>query len=372
MKEKIICITGGHQTPAIAVIEAIRTSHIQWNIVWIGRKYAFEGSRVVAPEYALIRSMNIPFESLTSGRVDRSKGIYGLFSLFKIPLSIWQSVRILQKIKPDLVVSFGGYIAFPVAVAAYIMHIPIITHEQTHAFGLANIVIAKIAQKVCVSYPETLAMVSKQKGVLTGLPIRSGIFSPPTRPSFTIPKEQVPILYITGGYTGAQSLNEKIYPVIAKLVKDMVVVHQTGDISFQKAQTVKTNLKAEGGRYIIAPFFSVSDVSWMYAHADVVAGRSGANTVAEISAFQKKAVFVPLPWAGGSEQTANALYYQKSGNAVIIKQENVTAASLTKAIYELIKKPKNKVQYGRVPQQDGALNMVREIDTLLSLQNSTA
>jgi UDP-N-acetylglucosamine--N-acetylmuramyl-(pentapeptide) pyrophosphoryl-undecaprenol N-acetylglucosamine transferase len=366
MKEKTICITGGHQTPGIAVIEAIRTSHPQWNIVWIGRRYAFEGSRVIAPEYALIRSMNIPFEDLNTGRVDRSKGIYGLFSLFKIPLSIWQSVRIFQKIKPDLVVSFGGYIAFPVAVAAYIMHIPIITHEQTHAFGLANTVIAKIAQKVCVSYPETLALVSKQKGVLTGLPIRSGIFAPPSYPSFTIPKEQVPILYITGGSTGAQSLNEKIFPMIAELVKEMVVVHQTGDISFQKAQSIKTNLRAEGGRYIIAPFFSVSDVSWMYTHADVVVGRSGANTVAEISAFQKKAVFVPLPWAGGNEQTTNAREYQKTGNAVIIKQENVTAASFTKAVDELLKTSKNHVQQNVVPQSEGAVNVVKEIDTLLS------
>jgi len=367
MKEKIICITGGHQTPAIAVIEEIKKIHPFWSIVWIGRKYAFEGSRVISPEYTLIRSMDIPFESLTTGRVDRSRGIYNLFLFLKILPGIWKSVRILWKIKPDLVVSFGGYIAFPVAIAAYIMHIPIITHEQTHTFGLANTVIVKIAQKVCASYPETLALVSKQKGVLTGLPIRSGIFSPPSCPSFPISKEKVPIIYVTGGSTGAQSLNEIIFPIIAKLVKDMVVVHQTGDISFQKAQSIKTNLKVENGRYIIAPFFSVSDVSWIYSHADVVVGRSGANTVAEISAYQLKAIFIPLPWAGGNEQTANALYYQKTGNGTVINQKDVTNAILTKVIYELVKTPKNIVQYDRVLQRDGALNMVREIDTLLSL-----
>jgi len=365
MKEKTIIVTGGHQGPAIAVIEEIRKKYPSWHIVWIGRKYSFEGSRVVSPEYELVRSMDIPFESLTTGRLDRSMSAQSFFSFLKIPLGIMQSVRMLRDRQPDCIVSFGGYIAVPVCLAAYLLHIPVITHEQTHALGLANSMIARIARKICVTYPETLSVVPGGKGVLTGLPIRSRIFSPPVRPSFAVPNDPLPILYVTGGSTGAKTLNEKMYAVIPRFIKDMILIHQTGDSSFSEAKILKESLGDHAGRYIIAPFFDVSDIAWIYVHADVVVGRSGANTVAEVSAFRKKAVFIPLPWSGGNEQMVNARHYQKTGNGILLKQADATKASLTDAVYTLLARRKHESQ-GDIPRSDGAANMVKEIDSLLS------
>jgi UDP-N-acetylglucosamine--N-acetylmuramyl-(pentapeptide) pyrophosphoryl-undecaprenol N-acetylglucosamine transferase len=368
MDTKTIVVTGGHQTPALAVIEEIQKTHPSWRIVWIGRKYVFEKDRVVSQEYSLVKSLAIQFEELVTGRFDRSGSVTGLGSLLKLPGGIVQALRILKKVQPDCVVSFGGYIALPVAFAASFLHIPVLTHEQTHALGLANRWIARISKKVFVSYPETLTSVPDKKGILTGLPIRSGIFSPSSSPSFSLPKEALPILYITGGSTGAQTLNDIIFPAVPQLLQTMIVIHQTGDGSFTKAKEIKDRLGTFDGRYIIAPFFHVQDIAWIYRHASIVLGRSGANTVAELSAFQKKAVFVPLPWSAGNEQYENARYFQKTGTALIIKQQDLNPASLSQAIEEMLQKPDpfetNTVSF----ESHAANNVTKEIDNLLSFQ----
>jgi len=366
MNNPVICITGGHQTPAIAVIEAVQKSHPQWKVVWVGRKYAFEGNHTLSPEYTLVRSMNIQFESLTTGRVQRNLSVQTFLSFFKIPFGIIQSVFILKRIHPNLIVSFGGYIAFPVSLAAFFLHIPIITHEQTHSLGLTNAFIAKIAQKVCVTYPETLSGISKNKGVLTGLPIRAGMFFPPSHPSFFVPKTPMPILYITGGSTGAVSMNDILFPVIPQLVKDMIVIHQTGAVSFPKASIVKSKLLEKSMRYIIKPFFEIQDMAWIYRHADVVMGRSGANTVAEIAAFGKKALFIPLPWSGGQEQQKNAEYYQEHGTARILDQNTVNSDSVVRAIQAMTRMENQSIKSSKASSLQGAAALVSEIEYLLS------
>lgn len=366
MDTKTIVITGGHQTPALAVIEELQKIHPLWRIVWVGRTYAFEKDRVVSPEYTLLQSLKIPFEELTTGRLDRSSGIMGIRSIMKLFRGIINAIRILKKVQPDCVLSFGGYIALPVAIASFILHIPVLTHEQTHAVGLANRLIARISKKILVSYPETLALVPKTKGILTGLPLRSGVFSKPMSPSFIVPKETLPILYITGGSTGAQTLNDRIFPAIPQLVQTMTVIHQTGDLSFAKANETKRHLGPLAGRYILSPFFTVRDIAWIYQHATLVLGRSGANTVAELAAYKKRAVFVPLPWSGGDEQYDNARYFQKTGKAVILKQEDVNTQSLSHAINTMLQRSDSSDKK-RVPIQSHAVkNVIKELEDLLS------
>ncbi|KKS90348.1 MAG: hypothetical protein UV63_C0002G0036 [Microgenomates group bacterium GW2011_GWC1_43_11] len=366
MGNPTILITGGHYTPALAVIEEMQEIHPTWKILWVGRKYAFEGSRVPSSEYTWIRLMGIPFINLTTGRLQRSFSVYTIPSLLRFPIGIMQSLGILWKYKPSLIVSFGGYIALPVAIGAFVFGIPVITHEQTHALGLANSIIARIAKKICVTFPETLSLFPKKKGVLTGLPIRSQLFAPPRAPTFGIPKETLPILYITGGSTGARSLNDKLFPIIPKLLNTMMVIHQTGDVSSQKADGVKKQLKEKTNRYIIAPFFDVKDISWIYQNADVVVGRAGANTVAEVSALNKRAIFIPLPWAGGNEQMKNAEQYQSTGNAIVIKQDAVTDVSVIQAVNTLLGRVKTSSLFSAKNKNTGTSNMVRVIESLLS------
>jgi len=365
MKNRTVLFCGGHQTPAIAVIEYMRKLYPTWNIIWVGRAYAFEGKSVASSEYSLITSMHIPFVPLTTGRINRGLNMRNVRSFFKIPIGIVQSFRIIRKYKPDCVVSFGGYIAFPVALAAYLHRIPVIIHEQTHTLGLSNAFIANLAAKVCVTYPETLNSIKKGKGVVTGLPIRSGIFYPPQNPSFSVKDSTIPLLYITGGSTGAQSLNDILFTFIPELVRDYVVIHQTGTLSYEKALQVKNTLGTYAKRYIISPFFQVSDVAWIYDQAALIIGRSGANTVAEVSTLQKKALFVPLPWAGNNEQEKNARWYKETGTAEIVLQKELTHETFFYALHTVLDGSEKKGPK-RALQVDGAKNMVLEIDALMS------
>jgi len=119
------------------------------------------------------------------------------------------------------------------------------------------------------------------------------------------------------------------------VIDSWTIIHQTGEVSFDRANEYKKNLGEKGDRYIIQPFFDISDLSWIYAHAEIILGRSGANTVAELSALHKKAIFVPLPWAGGDEQKMNADRYALTGNAMVIEQKHVSEQSLNQAIETL-------------------------------------
>lgn len=133
-------------TPAQAVIDVLQKKYPSWNIVWVGRKYAFEGTKTQSAEYTYIVRLGIPFVSLTTGRLQRKFSRYTIPSLLKIPIGIIQSILILKKYRPTLVLSFGGYIGLPVALAAYILRIPVLTHEQTHHIGMSNKIIGSIAK----------------------------------------------------------------------------------------------------------------------------------------------------------------------------------------------------------------------------------
>ena len=367
MKDTTILITGGHATPGIAVVEELKKTHPSWKVVWVGRKYAMEGSRAQSGEYQLVSAMDILFINLTTGRLQRRISFYTIPSLLKFPIGILESFQILKKYNPELVVSFGGYIALPIALAAYALGIPILTHEQTHKPGLANAIIGFFAKKICVTFPETLSFVPPKKAVVTGLPIRSEILKPGLHPSFPTPEENIPIVYMTGGSTGAQSLNEKLFPIIPTLVKDMIIIHQTGEASFEKAKKIQKELGVGKSRYIIAPFFQTRDVGWIYHHAAVVVGRSGANTVFEVSALNKPAIFIPLPWAGGDEQTKNAHWLASKGNAIVIQQDTLTIDAFRKALTQLLQQGENISQSSDIVMDKGAVNVVQEIETCLQL-----
>lgn len=327
-----ILITGGHATTALAVIEEIRIEHKDWAIVFIGRKYAFEGDRNISEEYRLVTERAIPFLALTTGRFARSLSFTTLASLLKIPWGFVQSVVYLIRNKPSVVVSFGGYIAFPVVISAWIFRIPVLTHEQSHRAGLANRVIAFFSDMICVSHKETVGDFPKRKTRYTGLPVRRGVYKVPHKPSFPVPENTV-LIYVTGGITGAQSMNEIVFACIPTLAKEYTVIHQTGRHSFELARVIKNRLpNALRERYIAKTYMSEQDVAWVYRHAHIVIGRSGANTVGEIAALGIVAILIPLPWSPGDEQRVNALQLFTSGSAIVLDQNKLTPDRLKVAI----------------------------------------
>lgn len=306
MKEPIICITGGHLTPALAVIEEIRRQSLPWNIVFIGRSNAFEDGKSPTQEERLVQALSVPFHALTTGRRGHS--------MVKVPIGFFQALGYLLRYRPKIVLSFGGYIALPVVFAAWMVRIPVITHEQTDDLGLANRIIARFARRVIFSRE-------------SGVPIRRGLFDPPKHPTFPI-DAGLPFIYITGGSTGAVSLNAFVYPNIEELTRRYCVLHQVGTTSMEEALRAKEGLpKDRRSRYIVASYLDTADISWIYHHALLLIGRSGANTVAEVSAFGLPALFIPLPWAAGDEQSLNASRLEKSGTALVVNQRTLTPAS---------------------------------------------
>jgi len=331
-----VVITGGHITPALAVIQHIKKQYSHIKISVIGRKHALEGSKVLSEEYNLLEKYSVPFYPIITGRLQRYFGFQAIGSMIKIPFGFLQSFFILLKLRPSVVLSFGGYVALPVSYAAKILGIPICTHEQGSVPGIANEWIAKIANVVCVTFEETKNAYKGKNVIVTGLPLRDEIVHPPTMPSFHIPNQEKPIIYITGGSTGAVSMNDIVFSIIPEIVKGYTVIHQVGRISIEAAKNVKKALPSSlQEEYIVSPYFDTPDVGWILKNCTLVVSRAGANTISEIAYYHKPNILIPIPWAGDKEQVKNASIMEKYSLSLVIPQTDLTAQRLINALHDI-------------------------------------
>lgn len=357
MKQPIICITGGHLTPAIAIIEEIKRQRLPWEMIFIGRRHAFEGGGSPAHEERLVGALGVQFHALITGRLQRSWSTLTFLSLLKVPIGFVQAVVLLLRYRPTVVVSFGGYIALPVVITAWMVGIPVFTHEQTEDLGLANTIIARFARRVLVACE-------------SGVPIRRALFEPPPQPSFLVDTKHS-IIYMTGGSTGARTLNALVFPLVAKLLQTYTVIHQVGASDVSKAQWIKDSLSQnEQSRYVVADYFDPPDVAWIYRHASLLIGRAGANTVAEAAAIGIPALFMPLPWAAGDEQVKNARRLAGKGMAVVLEQKNLTGEDFFNHIRDMMRtihqyKKAAKAVAKNYPR-DGAYTVVKEIERIVA------
>ena len=368
-----ILVTGGHITPALATIESIRARYPNWKIIFVGRKTAIEGSRVHSEEYTMVNALGIPFVSLVAGRIKRDGSLWTLWSLVKIPIGLVQAFFILLTRRPTLVLSFGGYIAVPVVVAAWMLRIPVVTHEQTTHVGLANRFIARLAIRTCVSFPNTEGLVGKSV-VVTGLPMRRKVFATSSKAPFRLPTDK-PMIFITGGSTGSVSVNKIVFSALETLLASYTVVHQVGRISLEQATQIKNALPVDlQERYISVPYLDEQSYTWVLDHAALVVGRSGANTVMELAARGAIALFVPLPWASGNEQYTNAKYMESAGSAEVIIQRNLTREVLVSTINRMIRNAKNlktaAVKFTHSVPRDGADKLVDVVNDVISSAKS--
>lgn len=366
-----IMMTGGHITPAVATIEELRAQYPSWEIVFVGRKIALEGYLTHSEEYRLIHDLGLQFLPITTGRLKREGGVGALMGLMKIPVGIFQAAWYMSWHRPSLVVSFGGYIALPVALAAWAWRIPVVTHEQTTRPGLANRIIARVATKVCVSFSDTAQFSGNKNIVVTGLPVRRMVTSPQKNSPFPIDSTK-PLLFIVGGSTGSTSINEVIFRALPELLTRFNIVHQVGRVSERRAGDVRDSLpEALSGRYTVVPYVSTEAYSYLLNKAALIVGRSGANTVTEIAICGKNAIFVPLPWSGANEQYYNAKVLEDAGSATILEQKYLSRESLVRAVTTMMeempqRRRKAKAYESRIPH-DGAKRLVSVIATVLSV-----
>ncbi len=316
-----IAITGGHFSPAYALI----TSGYIKDCVVLGRKTAFEKDSSNSLEYELCQKLAIPFEEVRAGRINRRMNYKSVLSTLKLPVGVIDSIRALNKHRPDVVLSFGGYIGFSVSVAAYLLKIPVVVHEQTQKAGVSNRLSAKFAKKICIAFKSSGVFFPKSKIVLTGNPLRDEIFTAKK----VITGVEKPFIYITGGSTGANAINRLVFESIEKILSNYNVLHQAGNSKlthdFEKAQDFKKRLaKNLKGKYVVKDFVMPESIGWALNNASLVVSRAGINTVMELIALEKMSLLIPLPYGQENEQLENAKLFKSLGLGEYLDQKSLT------------------------------------------------
>ena len=307
--------TGGHIFPGLAVAEEMRAAG--WRVVWMGARGGMEERLVPGHghEMALIRA-----------RAARGKGLLQKLLLpANLLFSFWESARHIRRLRPDVVLGLGGYVAFPGGMMASLLDRPLALHEQNAIAGLANRVLAVLADKVMVAFPEAL-----KRAEWTGNPVRAAIaaIAPPEQ---RFQGREGPLrLLVVGGSLGAQALNEALPKALAVLSEDVRVVHQAGE---KHLQALEQNYRSAGVQGELVAF--IDDMARRYAEADLVICRAGAVTVAELSAAGLASVLVPFPHAVDDHQTANARFLADQGAAVLLPQTELTPEKLASLLGSL-------------------------------------
>lgn len=346
-----VVLVGGHLAPALSVLETLPKDT---KVLFVGRKYALEGDMSLSLEYRTMSQLRTPFIGLNTGRLQRRLTKFTLFSLLKIPFGIIKSFFILAEFRPDVVLSFGGYVSIPVIFSAFLLRIPIVIHEQTLEAGLANNFLSRFATKICISWDSSKKYFPKEKIVLTGNPIRRfPIINMPEGKKFLIFDNKSPIIYITGGSSGSHFINVLIEKIIVKLLEKYNVIHQTGDAhehhDFDTLVKIKGSLpKQIGDNYIVEKFIDPSKIGELIKMSSLIVSRSGMNTITELIYFQKPAILIPLPFSQKNEQLKNAKFFEKIGLGRILQQEKLSSEKLLKTINSMI----NKIDSYKINQHD--------------------
>ncbi len=352
MKLLIVAGGGGHFAPALAVLDKLPQD---WEYTLVGRKHAFEGDDALSFEYQTAQKLGLPFIALTTGRLQRRITTHTFSSLLKIPAGLQQAIKILKDFKPDVVLSFGGYVAVPIAVAAKMQKIPIVVHEQTLQAGLANKLASKFANKICISWKYSEQFFPANKTILTGNPLRKEFFEHADEAERRS-NGKVPLLYITGGSGGAHGINLLVEGALEKLLEKYLIIHQTGNAQefgdFERLMDKKMNLSDHlQKRYEVVKFIPADKVVSVMLNADLVISRSGISTVSEILYLGKPCLLIPLPYGQRNEQQTNAEFVQSTGLGETYNQDNLTPELFAEKIGEMIANIETYQSHAMVTQE---------------------
>ncbi|GAA2118378.1 UDP-N-acetylglucosamine--N-acetylmuramyl-(pentapeptide) pyrophosphoryl-undecaprenol N-acetylglucosamine transferase [Actinomadura alba] len=323
--------TGGHTYPALTAVRALQTrlgvAGRTLEVLWVGTAGSLE-ARVAAGE-------GIRFASVATGKIRRSSNPLKLVSpanvkdMGRVPLGVAQARRVVSDFRPDVVLATGGYVAVPVGLAARICRRPLVVHEQTVRLGLANRSLARRATCIAVSSESTLPLLPetvRATAVVTGNPVRPEVLS--GRPDKAIEAlglhgfdQRRPTVYVTGGAQGSQQINILVRDVLPWLLSHANVIHQCGPDNLADLRQHTAALPGElAARYLLTGYVG-PELPDVLALADVVISRSGAGTIAELTALGKAAVFIPLATSAGNEQAHNARHLHDAGAAVALLGE---------------------------------------------------
>ncbi|MBV8540911.1 MAG: UDP-N-acetylglucosamine--N-acetylmuramyl-(pentapeptide) pyrophosphoryl-undecaprenol N-acetylglucosamine transferase [Pseudonocardiales bacterium] len=367
--------TGGHTYPAITTIRAAREllddAGVGLEALYVGSARGLEAR--VAEQEAL------PFQAVSTGKLRRSANPLRMISatnlrdVGRLAQGLVQARRVVRAFGPDVVLSTGGYVAVPVGLAARAVDVPLLMHEQTTRLGLANRLLARRACVIAVSSPtsvELLPAAARGRAVVTGNPIRAELLTGDGARGvealgWTGWDAALPTVYVTGGAQGSVQVNRLVEAVLEAVLRRANVVHQCGSSSLpellRRAEQLPTDLV---GRYRVVEFLD-PELPDVLALADVVVSRSGAGTLAELTALGKPSVLIPLIPTGGNEQEHNARYLQQAGAAHALLGERPTPQDLHRALDGLIGDPALRARMAAQAARLGRPGAARDLAAVL-------
>ncbi len=309
--------TAGHVTPNMALIPNLQEAG--YDIQYIG---SYDGI-----EKDLITGIDIPYHSISSGKLRRYFDVKNFTDPFKVMKGYLQASKLLKQLKPDIVFSKGGFVSVPVVLAAKHRHIPCIIHESDMTPGLANKLAIPSATKVCCNFPETLKYLPNGKAVLTGSPIRQELFQGNKERglSFCGFTSDKPVILVIGGSLGAVAVNNAVRESLDELLKHFQIIHLCG-----KGKVEPSLQKKQG--YVQFEYIK-KELSDLFACTDLMISRAGANAICEILSLRKPNILIPLSAAASrGDQILNARSFEKQGYSFVIEEESLTREALVQAV----------------------------------------
>ncbi len=326
--------TGGSVMPLLAIVDEIRNLEheiSEINFLWLGTGKG--------PERQMVEKENIKFKNIANGKLRRYFSLWNFIDLFLIITGFWQAFFIMLKWRPDLVISAGSFVSVPAVWAAWILRIPVLIHQQDVRSGLANRLMLPFAKIITVTFAKSLKDYG-QKAVWIGNPVRSKIGNVKLeireiKKKFSL-KNNIPIVLIIGGGTGALAINKLVEQSAKELVEFCQVIHITG-----KGKSTNNKLKIEN--YKNYEFLNTHQIAEVFETADIVVSRCGMGALTELSYLGKPAILIPIP---GSHQEENAQVFKEKEAAIILNQSEVTVETFIAAIKRLIndKELRNKLR----------------------------
>ncbi|MDO4322868.1 MAG: undecaprenyldiphospho-muramoylpentapeptide beta-N-acetylglucosaminyltransferase [Lachnospiraceae bacterium] len=339
--------TAGHVTPNIALLPKLK--ELGYDIHYIG---SYDGI-----EKKLIEEMAIPYHGIASGKLRRYFDLKNFSDPFRVAKGFFQAKKLLKQLKPDVIFSKGGFVSVPVVQAAKALHIPVIIHESDMTPGLANRLAIPAASKVCCNFPETIPHLPEGKAVVTGSPIREELrrgnrLAALKFCGFTSEK---PVLLIIGGSLGSVAVNTAIRGILSELLKTFQVIHLCGKGNLDES------LNHTAG-YVQYEYIK-QELADLFALADIVVSRAGANAICELLELRKPNLLIPLSAAASrGDQLLNAASFQKQGFSVVLQEEELTPELLLSKILDLYQ---NRQDYITAMDKSKASDAVNTIISMI-------
>ena len=325
--------SGGHFYPLIAVAEALNTAPEKPELYYFG-----------PDEYDrdTLKQHNITYINCPAGKTRRYFSVSNFLDFFKNIIGLFVAIIRLFSVYPDVVFSKGGYTSVPVLIAAKILFIPVVIHESDSVPGRASKLSAKMARYIAIAYDDVAKFFPKEKTALVGIPIRQSIrqrFNKEEARAFLQIPNDKPLIYVTGGSSGADRLNNQILEALPTLLPNIRVFHQVGEINLaaikDRAQTIITD-KALLSDYYVHGSLNEETVAMILSAADLVITRAGSTTLYEIALHETPAIVIPIPETISHDQRSNAYAYARNGAGIVIEENNISDNLLIQEINNIL------------------------------------